>query len=106
MGLNCKQGDLALVIGSHPVNSGQVVTCLELLPVGFFRDDLEPGISQQVDPDEGPLWRTDKPLSWGEDGPPYMYIAPDRILRPITPPSDLAVDTEQGLADNAVAQGA
>jgi hypothetical protein len=91
---NCKTGDLAIVLGSHSPNLGMVVTCLELLAPGPYRDDLPRGVSQQISDSEGPMWRTDKPLSWGDYGP-YLCLAPDRILRPISPPNEEVRDTTQ-----------
>ena len=77
MALNCKRGDLALVL-SGP-NGGKVVTCLELLPAG----------ADSVDDSVGPLWRVDRPLIYTNDVLPGIVaskrLAPDRKLMPIRP---------------------
>lgn len=90
--MNCKPGDLALVI-SGPAQ-GQAVICLEALPAGFPRDDLPPGIEQRFDEKEGPLWRIDRPIEWGDLL--YLPIAPDAVLMPIGrgSPSDMKVIAE------------
>jgi hypothetical protein len=84
MALNCKQGELALVM-SGP-STGQLVTCLAALPAGFQRDDLPRGTDQQICETAGPLWRIDRPLEWGDLI--YLYLAPDRALMPIRPLGD------------------
>lgn len=83
MALNCKPGDLALVI-SGP-SAGKLVTCLEPLPAGWYRDDLPRGCSQQINVTEGPLWRVNLPLEWGDLL--YLAIAPDEVLMPLGPGS-------------------
>ena len=79
--MNCRQGDLALV--TRGPNAGKVVTCLEVLPPGFERDDLPPNVHQEIDAAEGPLWRTDRPLDWGDLV--FIHLAPDAVLMPIRP---------------------
>jgi hypothetical protein len=77
MSMNCKQGDLALVIGSER-NAGKMVTCIELLPPG----------SQQVEDALGPLWRVDRPMVYRIDLlgiTAEKYLAPDQFLLPIKP---------------------
>ena len=76
--MNCKEGDLALVIGGR--NVGKVVICLELLPAG----------SQYVDETAGPLWRVDRALEYLNEAlgmTANKYLAPDRILMPLNPSS-------------------
>ena len=92
--LNCKQGDLALVIGGR--NVGKVVTCLELLPTG----------SEYVDEAVGLLWRVDRPLEYLNEAlgiTANKYLAPDRILMPLNPgsaanPESLELDQAELLA--------
>ena len=92
--LNCKQGDLALVIGGR--NVGKVVICLELLPAG----------SQYVDETAGPLWRVDRALEYLNEAlgmTANKYLAPDRILMPLNPgsaanPESLELDQAEVLA--------
>ena len=81
--MNCKQGDLALVIDGGP-NAGMMVTCLEWLPAGSRRDDLPPFITQHFEESLGPLWRVDRFLTWGAT---KIRIAPDKYLMPIRPDS-------------------
>ena len=74
--MNCKPGDLALVIGGR--NVGKVVICLELLPAG----------SQYVDETAGPLWRVDRALEYLNEAlgmTANKYLAPDRLLMPLKP---------------------
>jgi hypothetical protein len=76
--MNCKPGDLALVIGGR--NVGKVVTCLELLPTG----------SEYVDEAAGPLWRVDRALEYLNEAlgiTANKYLAPDRILMTLNPGS-------------------
>jgi hypothetical protein len=90
--MNCKQGDLAIVIGNPlekmvlptettGVNLGKMVTCLELLPAGF----------DGVAPELGPLWRTDRPLIYSIVlcgsilDRLELCLAPDFTLSPINP---------------------
>ena len=72
--MNCKRGDLALVILGLPNNCGKLVTCLELLPAG----------SCNVEAAAGALWRIDRPLEFeGEFGVIEGSLAPDWALLPI-----------------------
>jgi hypothetical protein len=75
--MNCKQGDLALVIRSNAANVGKLVRCLELLPPGSCNTSVE----------NGPLWRVDREMEW--DSPLGCTIpgclAPDWALMPIRP---------------------
>lgn len=89
--MNCKQGDLALVICGP--DRGQIVKCLEQLPAGFRRDDLPPECEQRIDEKEGPLWRLDRLLEWGDLV--YMAIAPDSVLMPIGRGSPDDADTRR-----------
>jgi hypothetical protein len=85
MALNCKQGDLALVLGGR--NVGKVVTCLELLAAG----------AEYVDESAGPLWRVDRPLEYLNEAlgmTANKYLAPDRLLMPIEPTAAEAPDIE------------
>jgi hypothetical protein len=86
--MRCRQGDIALVIDGARKDLGKMVTCLEPVPAGFYRDDLPPGTRQQIDPTLGPLWRVDRPISWGDQGQALMRLAPDSALMPIRPEAD------------------
>jgi hypothetical protein len=72
--MNCKRGDLALVIEGRENNCGKVVTCLELLPAGSCDVDVAVGV----------LWRIDRLMEFeGEFGVLEGSLAPDRALMPI-----------------------
>ena len=89
MTLNCKVGDLAIVVKSWSGNEGRIVRCLELLPAGL----------QGMDEEIGPLWRVDKALSTTRGGKynGSAFIAADCQLRPIRPldePETITTDNE------------
>lgn len=96
--MNCKQGDLAM-IKNGPI-AGTMVTCLELLPAGWYRDDLPRGISQQMDEAAGPLWRVDRPIPCEAPFAPggCLYVVPDKYLMPIRPEPDATTDEEPASA--------
>lgn len=77
--MNCKKGDLALVLCGP--NAGRLVTCLEALPAGHRLEHQPPNVHQYVDKAEGPLWRVDRDLEWGDLL--YVPLAPDAVLMPI-----------------------
>lgn len=52
MKLNCKQGDLAVIVRSAAGNEGAVVTCLELVARPYWFAGEMPG----------PTWRVDRML--------------------------------------------
>jgi len=74
---------------------GKMVTCLELLPAGWARDDLPRGYSQQISRKVGPLWRVDRLIDWGKTEesqkfgfPTSLRVIPDGALMPIRPGPD------------------
>lgn len=72
--MNCKKGDMALVI-SGP-NAGEAVTCIAL--------ESPPGM-RLVD-SRMAVWRVDRNLIWrrlGDDSEVVRPYAPDHALRPI-----------------------
>jgi len=76
--MNCKEGDLAIVVKSVCGNEGKVVRCLELHPAGFDR----------FAPFLGPIWVTDNNSLagvWIRSGLPAESgnAIPDAYLRPI-----------------------
>jgi hypothetical protein len=99
--MNCKQGDLAIVVDGSP-NAGMMVTCLESLPAGFRRDDLPPFITQHFEESLGPLWRVDRFLRWGAT---RIRIAPDRYLMPIRPDSS-DLESVEDAGEELTASGA
>lgn len=86
--MNCRQGDLALVI--RGVDAGKTVTCLELIAPGSTipgHEDMPATSENRFARDEGYIWQVDRLLTWHAeqqptDGLPYC---PDNMLRPITP---------------------
>lgn len=82
--MNCKPGDLAIVVRSYAGNEGKIVRCLKLAP-GITRALLPNG-----DFEVGAIWEIDRPLkSWAGCSDKF---APDSSLRPIRDPGDDAVD--------------
>jgi hypothetical protein len=75
MGLNCKQGDLAVIVRSSAGNEGKVVRCLRLVRQQRFECRLT-GFSEVAD-----SWETDT-MMFGSDGRRDCFVA-DRNLRPI-----------------------
>ena len=68
--LNCKQGDLAILVRSYAGNEGAIVRCLELAEPDF-----------DCPPDCGPRWMVDREFmtSWGD----RTRTLPDANLRPL-----------------------
>ena len=66
--MNCKQGDIAIVVKSSHGNEGKIVTCTKFLGnvSGFRFDDY---------------WAIDTPIT-GSDGIPCDTVS-DRALKPI-----------------------
>lgn len=50
--MNCKPGDIAVIVRSAAGNEGAIVTCIELIPRPVWFMDSMPG----------PTWRVDKVL--------------------------------------------
>ena len=71
--MNCKPGDLAVVVRSCLGNEGRILTCKRLVPPGEAKR-LGFGVGRSV-------WETDTPLkdTWGG----FECFTPDDILRPI-----------------------
>jgi hypothetical protein len=83
--MNCRQGDLAIVIGGRA--SGMMVTCLELLAAGARVAVL--GVHGKVVVGSADrLWRLDRriPFEYVPDGSTvYADVANDDFLKPIRP---------------------
>jgi hypothetical protein len=84
MKLNCKQGDLAIIVNSSCGNEGKIVRCLEL-----FVSDRTADIHGNVVPYAGgtrPVWRIDRPITFkstrGNHTTQKMYCS-DARLRPL-----------------------
>ncbi|WP_374520358.1 hypothetical protein [Hydrogenophaga sp.] len=85
--MNCKPGDLAIVVRSENGNAGKVVTCIRLAT----KTDLEnEGL---FCPDD--VWVVDRHLlvtnAFGKNGK-HVRLCPDSVLRPIRPQADGATD--------------
>ena len=81
--MNCKPGDLALVI--HSMDQGKMVQCIELL-----RIPLPEAGATQFAPGLGPVWKVDRPMQWrSHNGPRYLTcMMLDKFLMPIRPEPD------------------
>lgn len=77
--MNCKQGDLAIVVKSWAGNEGKIVRCIKYA-----------GVQPWQDGEDLPSWEIDIDLP-GVYGPPENIIA-DEQLRPIRDPGDDAQD--------------
>ena len=70
--MNCKPGDMAIVVSSRMGNEGKVVTCLKLRPYSNLL--------------LGPVWETDNHsiLSWTlSGGYEKLNTIPDCLIRPL-----------------------
>jgi len=83
MKLNCKAGDLAIMVKSVAGNEGKIMRCVNFLPKQKF---LFPGDIEY----EGPAWEVDVLLK-GWKGC-KVSLVPDEYLRPIRDPGDDATD--------------
>lgn len=86
--MNCREGDLALVI--RGVDAGKTVTCLELVKPGSTipgQEDLPTRYENTFALDVGYIWRIDRLLVWTAEHQPSdgLPFAPDRDLQPLTP---------------------
>ena len=96
--MNCKQGDLALVI--RGVNAGKVVRVIsavsphELIPTSL-------GISLRILPENLPVWHVDREMEVGVLSPSEIEIpatsrvAWDSYLLPLRPPAADETDTAE-----------
>lgn len=85
--MNCKQGDLAIVIRGFGEEIGKCVTCIRLLPTGAE----VPGMDNQFSDHEGAVWEIDTKLTWTYSMSRDLFRIPfasDKNLMPITPPPD------------------
>lgn len=94
-GLNCRAGDMAVVVKGHPQSLGQSVTCLRLLAPG--ETVSIGGYDQPLPREQGACWLVEPPVlwlvrledAWGERE--FYALAPycpDRCLMPIRPKPD------------------
>ena len=82
MQLNCKQGDLAIIVKSVHGNEGKIVRCLELL----ITDKVVAvnGNTHYYAGGVRPVWRIDRPITFANvfDSAQVPYCA-DANLRPL-----------------------
>jgi hypothetical protein len=86
--LNCKSGDLALIVRGE--ETGKMVTCIRLEDPGCrFRPELR-----------GCVWLIDRELEWTSNkGNSYLgAYCPDEYLMPIRPDGDGAAEIGSELA--------
>lgn len=72
--MNCKQGDIALIVRSNSGNEGRVLTCLRLASFAEVR-------AESLYLWRGPVWVTDAVLSCNDGGTTRLY--PDERLKPL-----------------------
>lgn len=82
--MNCKQGDLAIVVRSEAGNEGKIVRCLELMITDTVID-LN-GRPHWYANGVSPIWKVDRPMNFAKVGngeiSQAMFCA-DEVLRPI-----------------------
>lgn len=96
--MNCKPGDLALIVSGPDRVIGALVRVLELAPVG--REAVAPdGEIHAASKHERPRWLVEvlgsRVKCFRLNGMPVWHryiVAPDSVLRPIGNPGDDAVD--------------
>jgi hypothetical protein len=80
--MNCKPGDLAIVVWSEAGNEGKILRCLRLVRKSVLMKNFEVK--------EDWCWEIDRQIP-GCHGTPTRFVR-DSILRPIRDPGDDAVD--------------
>lgn len=95
--MNCKPGDLALVIKGHPRNIAKVVKCIKINNSSI--NGLESGNASDV-------WEIDIPLTvfvYDEGSKSLIDICryPDEALMPISPPDNFANDSESDIINTS-----
>jgi hypothetical protein len=90
--MNCKQGDLAMVVGGCVgTQVGKIVNCIRLLALEEHTVPL----------DAGPVWLVDAQMAfsdrvtWANSLHPWV---PDRFLMPINPRNDESVETPDAIS--------
>jgi hypothetical protein len=72
--MNCKQGDLAIIVKSTAGNEGKIVRCLKFVPAQKFYTPDKKIVQWDA-------WEVDSAfISWNGT---KTSIAPDRMLKPI-----------------------
>lgn len=82
MKLNCKQGDIAIIVRSECGNEGKIVRCLELLVTDKIPDTQ--GNVWGYRSGRQPVWRIDRTINFGNgiDTVQVEYCS-DKVLRPL-----------------------
>ena len=81
--MNCKQGDIAIIVKSHSGNEGKIVRCLRLIGNKDWRRP-DGQIASML------TWETDVSLSTRSGR--RINAVPDEVLRPICDPGEDATD--------------
>lgn len=91
--MNCKQGDMAIVVRSLTgLNYGLVVTCIRLATEA----EQQRLIGPYTEEDYLPVWHIDRPITWtyGSGRTRNAKLIRDFNLMPINPLNDETVDEE------------
>ena len=93
--LNCRPGDLAVVVRSTCGNEGMVLTCIRLHPPGTDNGDPDMGPVWEVDRDvPGIIWNRKTGAVFRRHTSPFIF---DAYLRPLR--GDVAEDEVQREAE-------
>lgn len=84
--MRCKQGDLAIVIGSEHGHDGKIVHCVKWLGSILYRHSVT-GVESMLD-----SWAVDPPLARPGSASDTFKTCPEQNLRPIGNPGEDAVD--------------
>ena len=96
--MNCRAGDLALIIRGFPQHLGKLVTCVELVPVGTIVNTHSGPAFLRCD---CPIWRIDRPLAYVMTNgvTAEAPFAADNALQPIRPERDEDLEMVQSNSD-------
>lgn len=96
--MNCKQGDLAIVIQSrHKNNIGRAITCVSLASAA----ELHAVLGNYYPDFVHAIWRTDKSFLWtldnGRGRDIQANFCEDKALMPINPLNDETVEAKDAV---------
>lgn len=98
MKLNCKQGDLAIIVKSTAGNEGKIVRCLEYMGVISHITDTA-GDTWRYGRGPRPVWRIDRTINfrstYGFDADVQVGYCSDECLRPLRGDTDDESATEE-----------
>ena len=79
--MNCKQGDLAIVVRSRVGLEGTIVRCVKLWPIRT----MDPGGIRITNPAPGPRWRIDPPVKVPVNSGEFrqLHSLADACLKPL-----------------------